>query len=81
MQRVHIEATGNRLKALREARGLRLVHVGAHINRDQATVYRYETGTTRIPDDIKAELACLFGVSRAYLMGWDEPDRPEESAA
>jgi hypothetical protein len=48
------------------------VHVAAAIDKDQTTVYRYETGQTPIPDDVKAQLAAYFGVSRAYLMGWDE---------
>jgi transcriptional regulator with XRE-family HTH domain len=64
--------SGNRLKELREARGLKLVQVAAHVNKDQSVVWRYETGRTQIPDDVKAQLACFFGVSRAYLMGWDE---------
>ena len=54
---------------------MKLVTVAAHINKDQSAVYRYETGRTPIPDDVKGRLADLFGVSRAYLMGWDEPER------
>ena len=72
----------NRLRELREARGLRRVHVAAAIDKDQTTVYRYETGQTPIPDDVKAQLAAYFGVSRAYLMGWDEDcDKPLEVVA
>jgi transcriptional regulator with XRE-family HTH domain len=72
MRRMHMMESGNRLRQLREARGLKLVHVAAHINKDQSAVWRYESGQTPIPDDVKAQLACFFGVSRAYLMGWDE---------
>ena len=72
MHGMQARGDGNRLKELREARGLRQVHVAAHIDRDQTMVYRYETGQVPIPDDVKAQLADFFGVSRAYLMGWDE---------
>jgi ribosome-binding protein aMBF1 (putative translation factor) len=49
-----------------------MVEVAAHINKDQSVVYRYEMGTVQIPDDVKGQLAELFGVTRSYLMGWDE---------
>jgi transcriptional regulator with XRE-family HTH domain len=79
---MHTDASRNRLKELRQARGLRIVHVAAHINKDQTTVHRYETGQNPIPDDVKAQLASFFGVSRAYLMGWDEDcDKPLEVVA
>ena len=73
MRSMHMEHPGNRLAELRHASGLKLVEVAAHIDRDQSVIYRYETGAVQIPDDVKARLADLFGVSRAYLMGWDEP--------
>ena len=72
---MHTEPVANRLAELRREHGLKLVEVAAHINKDQSVVYRYETGTVQIPDDVKARLADLFGVTRAYLMGWDEPER------
>jgi transcriptional regulator with XRE-family HTH domain len=71
---MHIEPAGNRLAELRRKHGLKLVEVAAHINRDQSVIYRYETGKTQIPDDVKRQLADLFGVTRAQLMGWDETE-------
>lgn len=71
MHGMHTQAAPNRLAQLRKERGLKLVEVAAHVNKDQSVVYRYERGTVQIPDDVKGELAEFFGVSRAYLMGWD----------
>lgn len=62
----------NRLAELRRQRNLRLVQVAAVADKDQSTVYRYEQGLTPVPDDVKAILAEFYGVTRAYLMGWDE---------
>lgn len=69
----------NRLAELRQATGLRLVQVAAKLDVDQSTVYRYEQGQTPVPDPVKATLAELYGVTRAYLMGWDEDE--QETAA
>jgi transcriptional regulator with XRE-family HTH domain len=78
---MHKQGNGNRLAELRAARGLKRVHVGAHVDRDPSVIARYETGDVQIPDDVKALLASLFGVTRAYLMGWDETTPESEEAA
>ena len=75
MHSTHTEGPANRLGELRRAHGLKLVQVAAHIDKDQTTVWRYETGRTPIPDGVKRQLADLFGVTRAHLMGWDESKR------
>lgn len=73
----------NRLAELIETKGVKLVHVGAAVDKDQSTVYRWSKGLSAIPDDKKAVLADYFGVTRAYLMGWDEdaPTPSEDVAA
>ena len=53
---------------------MKQVHVAAYLDKDQSTVYRYETGQTPIPDHVKLQLAQLLGVTRAQLMGWDETE-------
>jgi transcriptional regulator with XRE-family HTH domain len=76
---VHKAGTPNRLKELRESRGLRQVDVAKAADKDQSVLHRYETGATQIPDDVKARLALFYGVSRAYLMGWeDDPHSLDE---
>jgi transcriptional regulator with XRE-family HTH domain len=61
----------NRLRELRRKRGLVLIEVAAHIDRDQSVISRYEAGTVQIPDDVKLRLAAFYGVTVAYLMGWE----------
>lgn len=64
----------NRLRELREARDLKVYDIAVLVRRDTSTIYGWETGEGRIPDDIKLELAEFYGVTAAYLMGWeDEP--------
>jgi transcriptional regulator with XRE-family HTH domain len=70
----------NRLAQLRREHGLKNVDVAAAIGKDQSVLWRYENGQTQIPDPVKAQLAELYGVSRAYLMGWDDEDRSEAVA-
>lgn len=63
----------NRLRELREARGLKLYDISAAIRVDPGTVSRWERGISPIPDEAKLQLAEFFDVTRPYLMGWDEP--------
>lgn len=62
----------NRIKELRERKGLRRVDVAAHCRVTEATVARWELSKTAIPDSRKFALAGLFEVSLPHLMGWDE---------
>ena len=66
----------NRLRELREKRSLKLYDIAALIRRDPATISRWENGeTATIPDDIKLKLAEYYGVSPAYLMGWENDSK------
>lgn len=48
----------------------------------ERSIWRWETGEGGVPDKHKFALAELFGVSVAYLMGWDDqPTRPDEQKA
>jgi transcriptional regulator with XRE-family HTH domain len=42
---------------------------GQHLH--ERTICRWEAGESQIPDERKAELADVFGVSVAWLMGWE----------
>jgi len=78
---MHTQAAPNRLRELRLAGKHRLLDVAKVADRDTSIIGRYERGLTPIPDDVKGHLAEFFGVSRAYLMGWDDDDAPTEAAA
>lgn len=61
----------NRLARLREGQGLDRYELAKLIGVHERTIYRYEAGTSGIPDSTKGALATIFGVSIAYLMGWE----------
>jgi transcriptional regulator with XRE-family HTH domain len=60
------------LKKLRLAEGLTGPQLAVAIGVDPTTLWRWESGAGQIPDKRKAELAERFGVTIAYLMGWDD---------
>lgn len=65
--------TGEKLKSLRKQKRMTLEDVATIINVGRATVLKYENGIiTNIPSDKIEQLATLFDVSPAYLMGWSD---------
>ena len=63
----------DRLRQLREEKGLTLDEVGQYIGVGRANIYKYEHGIiVNIPPDKVHKLAELFGVTRPYLMGWTD---------
>lgn len=66
----------NRLREVREAHGLMRYDIAARFRVDQSTVGRWEKALSPVPDTVKLDLAELYGVTPAYLMGW-----PEQAAA
>jgi transcriptional regulator with XRE-family HTH domain len=65
----------NRIASLRAASGLTRSDVAARLGlKSERTVYRWETGESGVPDASKLELAAMFGVSVAWLMGWEGED-------
>ena len=73
---------GERIRHLRHQRNMTLEDVGKYLDVARATVLRYENGSIQnIPSDKLEAMAVLFGVSPAYLMGWDEYDitKPQSS--
>lgn len=73
-----ISEIGQRLRELRTQAGLTLDEAGKRIGASKQTLYKYETGIiTNIPLDKIEELAKLYRVSPAEIMGWDEADDDE----
>jgi transcriptional regulator with XRE-family HTH domain len=69
---------GHILKEERLRNNLSQEEVAKAIGSTKQAVYKYETGiVTNIPMDKIAQMAQLFGVTPAYIMGWEE-ETPEE---
>lgn len=66
----------NRLKSLREERGLELYDIAAVVRKSVAMVSRYESGQSEIPGDVMRTLAQYYGVTVEYAMGWDREEAP-----
>lgn len=64
---------GDRIKHLREQKGLTLEELGSLCNTTKQTVYKYENSiVTNIPLDRLALIAKALDVTQAYLMGWED---------
>lgn len=63
---------GERLKSLRISNNYTLEEIGKKINVARQTYFKYENNIiTNIPTDKIELLAKIYGVSAAYIMGWD----------
>jgi transcriptional regulator with XRE-family HTH domain len=60
---------GERLTALRKARGLTQVELARKIGSSQRAISRYETVADRAPAPVLAKLALALGVSTDELLG------------
>lgn len=67
---------GNRLRELREAKGLELYDIAAHVRKSEPMISRYERGESEPPLPILRRLASFYGVTVEYLMGWDQDLEP-----
>ena len=64
---------GEKIKALREQRRMTLEDVARALSVGRATIFKYETGKiTNIASEKIEQMARLFSVSPAYLMGWED---------
>ena len=61
----------NRLRELREAKGLKPHELAVKLGVDPSTVYAWER-RGGLDDETKLWLANFYGVTPAYLMGWPE---------
>lgn len=72
----------NRIRELREARGLGVLDVAAHFRVWPSTVSRWESGDVTIDDEVKIHLAALLSTTVPFMMGWScGCGRKEEEAA
>lgn len=64
---------GQRIKELRESKGISVIELANALNVSRATIYRYESNEIeKLPIIILEPIAKVLNVSPAYLMGWEE---------
>ncbi len=63
---------GERLRALRRAKGWSQEALGRKLNKTKSVISGYETGLRTPPLDVLTSLAALYGVSLDYLAGLEK---------
>lgn len=75
-----LKEISNRLKKAMVDSGLSFGEVSNITGIPKSAIHRYVTGNTpKIPITRLEQLAEVFGVSAAYLMGWEEPTDKNET--
>ena len=75
------EGMAQRIKQLRQDRGLTLEQVAEVVGVGKSTVRKWETGMiANMRRDKIADLAKALGTTPAYLMGWKEEEDKKESS-
>jgi transcriptional regulator with XRE-family HTH domain len=73
------EGMAQRIKSLRQAKGLTLEQVAEVVGVGKSTVRKWETGMiANMKRDKIADLAKALGTTPAYLMGWEEESEEKE---
>ena len=73
------EGMAQRIKALRQEKGLTLEQVADVVGVGKSTVRKWETGMiANMRRDKIADLAKALGTTPAYLMGWDNETEEKE---
>ena len=74
------EGMAQRIKALRQEKGLTLEQVAEVVGVGKSTVRKWETGMiANMKRDKIADLAKALGTTPAYLMGWEEDAEQKDS--
>lgn len=71
---------GNRIKQCRLKAGLSVDELAKQLNKNRATIYRYENNDIKdLPITILEPLARILHTTPAYLLGWDEEKGAQDS--
>lgn len=71
---------GERIKQRRLELGYTADALAKLLNKNRATIYRYENGDIEnMPIDVLESLAKALNTTPAYLMGWQEPHQQNKS--
>lgn len=74
------ESMANKIRTLRQERGLTLEQVADVVGVGKSTVRKWETGMiANMRRDKIADLAKALGTTPAYLMGWDDQEEQDPS--
>lgn len=74
------ESMANKIRILRQERGLTLEQVAEVVGVGKSTVRKWETGMiANMRRDKIADLAKALGTTPAYLMGWENQEEQEPS--
>lgn len=70
-----------RIKELRNRRGMTLASVADYLEVTEATAQRYETGKgiKTIPYEVIEKYANLFHCTPSYIMGWEETQKKNDT--
>lgn len=64
---------GERIRARRKELGLSVDELAERLNKNRATIYRYESNEIeKLPTTVLEPLANALSVSPSYLMGWED---------
>lgn len=73
---------GSRIQARRKQLGLSVEDLAERLNKNRATIYRYESSyIEKLPVTILEDLAKALRVTPAYLMGWDDEPSAKKNDA
>ena len=76
------EGMAQRIKSLRQEKGLTLEQVADVVGVGKSTVRKWETGMiANMKRDKIADLAKALGTTPAYLMGWEEDESEEKEVS
>lgn len=71
---------GERIRQRRKELNISAEEIGQYLNKDKATIYRYENGEIgKMPIQTLEPLAQILKTTPAYLMGWEEENKSENS--
>ena len=69
-----------RIARLRELMNIGQSELAERIGVSKQTLYKYENGiVSNVPSDKIEAMAKIFGVTPAYLMGWEDSPTPEQT--
>lgn len=72
--------TGERIRKLREEKGIPQTELAEDCGISKQTLYKYEVGiVTNIPSDKLEKIADKLNTTPAYLMGWESDERKSAS--